>query len=367
MLPDGEPRLRWLLDGERVVLLAATRQLQGSIQANGLISGFDENGALLFRIGQPGVELSGVATGDDGSFLVSRYAYAGQSDYAWVRDGAVEALPLEVTPLDGRYTDGVVRARMGTASVFYELASKVVIPVASAVGAVSTVARADAFVSIHDESPIRMWVERASGASDFELGTVSAPANMLQPVSSSSRHLLLQHQETTQAWRVDLVDGGHLALPTAPPDGGPPEEMAYCRPPPIVGTGGEVLMVGGTDALRFQVFSPETDVWQTLGQPIRAIETAGGFEHDGTWVLHGVVGTFCPGIVADGTTGLPGSSTQVVRPGVGAYVLEGDAVVALRDGGTCVAYNTLDGGVEVLDVTTGEITPLSGRGFAFWQ
>lgn len=367
MLPDGDPRLRWMLDGERLILLAATRQLQGGIEANALISAFDAEGELLFRIAQPGVELSGVATGDDGSFIVSRYAYAGQSDYAWIRDGAAEVLPKEVTPLRGRYTGGVVRARMDGTGVFYELATKVATTAASTVGAVSTVARGDAFVSIHDDSPIRLWVERPSGAVAFDLETIDVPAGTLQPVSSSAQHLLLQHQDSAQAWRIDLVDGGNVALPLEPPDGGPPEAMSYCRPPPVVGSGGEVLMVGGTDALRFQTFTPETSAWQTLGQPIRAIETAGGFEHHGTWVVQGVVGTFCPGPVGDGDTGLAGMSTQVVRPGVGAYVLEGDVVAVLRDGGTCVGYAEFGGDVEVLDINSGKVTPLSGAGFAFWQ
>lgn len=366
LLPPGEPRLRWILDGERLIILAASRQFQGGIQNHGLISAYDAKGELLFRIDQPGVELSGVATGDDGSFVLSRYASPGQSDYAWVRDGALEVLPEEVTPLTGRYAGRTIRARVNGQAAFYDLETQDTTPVATAVGAVSTVVRGDAWVSLHEGAPPRLWVERPSETTGIDLETVDVPADALQIVSFSGRYLLLHHQDTARTWRVDLEDDDDLPLPVDPPDGGPPPAMSYCRPPPVVGSGGEVLMVGGTEAITFQTFAPETTTWTSLGQPVHSVETTHGIERDGTWVLEGVVGTFCPGPVAPGADGLSGRSTQVVRPGVGAYAFEEDVAVVLRAGGACAGVSAFEGRIEVLDVETGETTRLEGGSFGFW-
>ena len=369
-LPEGNRTLRSLADGGHVATFASSIQVNGGIEADSVVSLFDAQGTLLWRMDGPGYVAGGVALADDGTLLMSRSFYDPDfgGDDVVVRDGVIEPVPSDLSLIHGGWVaDGIVRATYGGAPAFYDVNAGVTTIVASAEGAIWSQAFDQGFLSLHEGKSVPwLFVDRYGDSQLLTLDGIDEAAAALVRVAATGEHVLLRSQDTLRHWRVALASGDAIELPSSTPLGPPPDEMSYCSPPPSLGSTGEVLMVGGQQTLSFQSFDPATNAWATLGQPVNHVETTSAFERDGTWILNGVVGTFCPGPVGEGDVGLAGVSTQVVSVELGAHhVIDAWDYADVAEGGTCVGYVN-DEGVHLLDLLTAETTLVGEGGFSWW-
>ena len=311
-----------------------------------------------------------MALAGDGTLVMSRYYYDATfgGDYVVVRNGMMDPLPKNLAPMHGWIQDSVVRATVHGEPAFHHVGTGVTTMIGSAEGAIWSQAFDDGFLSLHEGKTVPwLFVDRYDDTQLLTLDGIDEEAAALVRIGSTSDHALFRSQETMRHWWVSLTSGQAIELPDATPMGPPPDEMSYCTPSPVVGSTGEVLMVGGEENLSFQAFDPNADTWANLGQPVNHVETTSAFERDGTWILNGVVGTFCPGPVGEGDVGLSGISTQVVSLVLGAHhVIDAWDYAAVAEGGTCVGFVNEDG-VHLLDLLTAETTLVGEGSFSWWH
>src|SRR5690606_7855988 len=105
-------------------------------------------------------------------------------------------------------------------------------------------------------------------------------------------YLLIVDNADRAYFRVELPSGSVIPIELAVPGGGPPEQMSYCTPEPVLDGAGNILFAGGGNAqLTFMLHDPAGGSWSPLGSPLGGIESMHGLEVDGTYVLEGTVGT----------------------------------------------------------------------------
>jgi hypothetical protein len=283
----------------------------------------------------------------------------------------IEPVPTNLTLMHGWVAESIVRASVDGAPAFYDVMSGVTTMVGSAEGALFSHAFSEGYLSLHEGKTVPwLYVDRYDDSQWLTLDAIDEPATALQRIATSDHHVLFESQDTGRRWRVAIgpnTSGETIELPLTTPMGDPPEAMSYCTPPPMLGSSGEVLMIGGSEGIHFQTYDPAGPTWDTLGQPVHQVETTSAFETDGTWILNGVVGTFCPGPVGSGDVGLSGLSTQVVSPSLGAHhVIDAWDYASVAEGGSCVGYVNEEG-IHVLDLLTAETKLLGEGGFSWWR
>jgi hypothetical protein len=354
LLPaDGHRTVVALAHGQSVVTFARSLKVGGPIEANSIVTMFDQNGSMLWRLEGDGYEASGLALDDDGRLLMARYFYQGDGDVVLVKDGLIDELPPHVTQVIGWASSGVIRARIDGVPGFHDVVTTSDAVVMQPELAVFVRPWARGYLNLQaGKSAPWLFRETALGNDVAVLWDIDEPADNLQLSDASESHAILHSTESNRRWWVDVFSGQSIELPTTTPMGAPPDSMEYCSPPPTLASDGSVVMVGGQDALFFQTVQPSQEQWATLGEPVAEVELVDVGERDGTFLLQGVVGTFCPGPVGTDPTALAGESLQVVRPSSDVAMVVDGFGASVRQGGACVAYQTQDG-VHVLDLPMG--------------
>ncbi len=252
------------------------------------------------------------------------------------------------------------------------MASNTFIPAEHLDSAVSSRSTSEHYIALHQgETAAQLYRVGLDGSFAIALDETQTPAAQLKFVDWSERWVLLQSELDNRGWRISLSDGEMLSFDPTPPTGPPPSQMDYCAPRLTLTSHGLLATAGGAEALAFQSLQPETNHWSVLGLPVSQVETVDIAERDGTYLLQGVVETFCPGPVADGAaTSLDGPSTQLVRPSSGVALQLGgsfSSAVSIRSGGECIAYQT-PAGTHIVDMVSAHETVLSDEsGIVWWE
>jgi hypothetical protein len=334
----------------------------------GITTLYDDTGKQLWRIDGEGYELTNYGVSDSGQLLVYRSDMdATSTQYAVIANGVVQLLPSELSHYGGWVADGVLRANADGQPAWYEVATGVTTIAPNALAAVRHMVWKDGYILLHPGMTVPWLFLESLGSSEMViLWDIDEPAEALRFRGATDDHVLLSSDESGRLWRVSLPFGETVELDTVTPMGGLPEDMSYCTPEPMLTSNGEALLVGGEDALWFQTVDPGSDTWTTLGQPVSQVEMVHTRERDGTFVLSGVVSTYCPGPFGSGATGIAGESLQVVRPSIGVqHVMDDGTSASVRQGGECVVYYA-DDGAHILDLPQGNDSKLPDGSYDWW-
>jgi hypothetical protein len=282
-------------------------------------------------------------------------------------DGASIALPSGFVA-DQWVGDGLLRGALDGAGAWLDVASGVVTELpATAAFAMWTHGWRDGFVALHQgKSAPWLYLESPAASELVVLWDVDSDDPTGLVLRGLNDDWMLLSDASERWWRVGLPLGEAKEIDPVSPLGPAPAEMMYCTPSPVLATAGDVVLTGGAPALTFQSVDPAGG-WRALGDPVTAIETVDVRELDGTYLLEGVVGTFCPGVVGGATDdALTGASTQVVRPGIdAAFTIDATLGATIRPGGRCVGYRN-DDGLRLLDVTTRDDELVQDGGGMIW-